>query len=126
MKKFILAVLALCVISLPTSQAAQHIPVMLLDGESGGPYHKWQAVTPALKKMLDETGKFQTDIVTAPPKGGDFGSFKPEFGKYKVIVMNYDAPDERWSDAVKASFEQDVKNGGGLVTVHAADNAFGS
>jgi type 1 glutamine amidotransferase len=39
-------------------------------------------------------------------------------------VWNYDAPDERWSDALKASFEQYVKNGGGVVTVHAADNAF--
>ena len=97
---------------------------MLLDGESGGPYHKWQAITPVLKKQLEETGLFQVDVVTAPPKGADYSSFKPEFGKYKVIVMNYDAPDERWPDALKAAFEQYVKNGGGLVTVHAADNAF--
>ena len=104
------------------SSAAPKIRVMLLDGESGGPYHKWQAITPVLKKQLEETGLFQVDVVTAPPKGADYSSFKPEFGKYKVIVMNYDAPDERWPDALKAAFEQYVKNGGGLVTVHAADN----
>ena len=98
---------------------------MLLDGESGGPYHAWKATTPVLKKELEETGLFQVDVVTAPAAGGDFNAFKPDFGKYQVIVMNYDAPDERWPDSLKAAFEQYVRGGGGLVTVHAADNAFG-
>ena len=105
--------------------AAPRIHVMILDGESGGPYHNWKAATPALKKELDETGLFDVDVVTAPPADGDFTAFKPNWNSYQVIVMNYDAPDARWPDAVKASFEQYVKNGGGLVTVHAADNAFG-
>jgi uncharacterized protein len=100
--------------------------VMLLDGESGGPYHKWQLTTPVLKKQLEETGLFQVEVVTAPSANGDFSSFKPEFSKYQVIVMNYDAPDERWSPELKTSFEQYIKNGGGLVVVHAADNAFGN
>ena len=37
--------------------------------------------------------------------------------------MNYDAPDERWPAALKSSFESYVRDGGGLVTVHASDNA---
>jgi len=107
-----------------TLAAAPPIPVMLLDGEQGGPYHAWQETTPYLKKMLDETKVFNVDVVTAPPAGGDFTKFKPEFSKYKVIVSNYDVPDERWSAELKESFEQYIKNGGGLVAVHAADNAF--
>lgn len=103
---------------------AAPIKVMLLDGEQGGPYHAWQETTPYLVRMLEETKLFQVDVVTAPPRGGDFANFKPEWGKYKVVVANYDAPDERWSDELKASFEQYVKNGGGFVAVHAADNAF--
>ena len=79
---------------------------MLLDGESGGHYHDWQRVTPVLKKMLDETGLFAVTVVTAPPAGGDFAAFAPQFGKYQVVVMNYDAPDERWPAALKTSFEQ--------------------
>jgi type 1 glutamine amidotransferase len=98
--------------------------VMLLDGESGGPYHKWQLTTPVLKKQLEETGLFQVDVVTAPPANGDFSTFKPDFKKYAAVVLNYDAPDNRWPQEVKASFEQYVKEGGGLVIVHAADNAF--
>jgi type 1 glutamine amidotransferase len=38
--------------------------------------------------------------------------------------MNYDAPDERWPASLKTAFEQYVSGGGGLVSVHAADNAF--
>jgi type 1 glutamine amidotransferase len=102
------------------AKAAGPIRVMLLDGESDGPYHKWQATTPVLKKQLDETGLFQTDVVTAPPADGDFSKFKPEFGKYQVVVFNYNAPDERWPADVKASFEKYMKDGGGLVLVHAA------
>jgi type 1 glutamine amidotransferase len=97
---------------------------MILDGEQGGPYHAWQETTPYLKKMLDDTGLFKVDVVTAPPAGGDFSNFKPDWSKYKVVVSNYDVPDVRWSDELKASFEQYVKNGGGFVSVHAADNAF--
>jgi uncharacterized protein len=123
MKKLIaIAVLVAAATLAPSGQS--RIPVMLLDGESGGPYHDWARVTVALTKMLDETGLFATTVVTAPPPGGDYASFAPEFSKYRVIVMNYDAPDERWPAPLKASFERYVADGGGLVAVHATDNAF--
>ncbi len=124
MKKIVITVFTFLLLTLP-ALTAPSVRVMLLDGESGGPYHKWQLTTPVLKKQLEETGLFQVDVVTAPPANGDFSGFKPAFSKYQVVVMNYDAPDERWSAELKASFEQYVKNGGGLVIVHAADNAFG-
>jgi len=107
-----------------TLHGASPMKVMLLDGESGGPWHKWQLTTPVLKKVLDETGLFQVDVVTAPPAGGDFAAFAPKFEAYRAIVLNYDAPDERWPDALKRVFEQYVTNGGGVVVVHAANNAF--
>jgi hypothetical protein len=115
---------AMFVLIVATPRAAAPIRVMLLDGESGGPYHKWQITTPVLKKALEETGLFQVDVVTAPPAGGDFASFMPKFADYRAVVLNYDAPDERWPDALKAAFDQYVSNGGGVVSVHAADNAF--
>jgi hypothetical protein len=118
-------ILAAGMMPIPRASAAGKIAVMLLDGESGGTYHAWQVTTPVLKKELEETGLFQVDVVTAPAAGGDFSAFQPEFSKYQVIVLNYDAPDDRWPDALKASFDSYVKGGGGLVSVHAADNAFG-
>ena len=105
-------------------QGNARIPVMILDGESGGPYQDWPRVTAALTKMLDETGVFETAVVTAPPATGEVGAFAPAFANYRAVVMNYDAPDERWPAALKTSFEDYVRNGGGLVVVHAADNAF--
>lgn len=104
--------------------AASPIRVMILDGEQAGAYHAWQETTPYLQRMLGDAAIFQADVVTAPPKDGDFSAFHPDWSKYQVVVSNYDAPDERWSDSLKASFEQYVRNGGGLVVVHAADNAF--
>jgi hypothetical protein len=100
------------------------IRVMILDGESAGTYHDWQRVTPVLKTMLDETALFDVAVVTAPPATGDFNRFNPAFTAFQVVVMNYDAPDERWPAPLKASFEKYMSEGGGLVIVHAADNAF--
>jgi type 1 glutamine amidotransferase len=97
---------------------------MLLDGESAGPYHKWRLTSPVLKKALEETGLFAVDVVTAPAAGADAAAFAPDFAHYQAVVMNYDAPDERWPARIKTSFENFVKDGGGLVVVHAADNAF--
>ncbi|HEX4274065.1 MAG TPA: ThuA domain-containing protein [Bryobacteraceae bacterium] len=95
---------------------------MLLDGESAGTYHDWRATTPVLKREIEEAGLFQVDVVTAPPSTTDLSRFRPEFSKYQAIIFNYDAPD--WPADLKASFEQYMRNGGGLVSVHAADNAF--
>ena len=107
-----------------SSRAAAPIRVMLLDGESGGPYHQWQLTTRVLKKQLDETGLFEVDVVTAPPAGSSFSAFNPAFTDYQAVVLNYDAPDERWPADLKTAFERYVTGGGGLVIVHASDNAF--
>jgi hypothetical protein len=104
--------------------AADPIRVMLLDGQSGGAYHAWRLTTPVLKKELEETGLFRVEVVTAPESGSDFSNFKPDFDRYQVVVLNYDAPD--WPGDLESSFEQYVRTGGGVVSVHAADNGFPS
>jgi hypothetical protein len=106
-----------------SGRAAAPVRVMLLDGESGGPYHRWQVTTPVLKKELEETSLFFVDVVTAP-SSGTLDKFSPDFASYAVVVLNYDAPDERWPASLKSAFERYVRDGGGLVSVHAADNAF--
>ena len=121
MKNFALAA-ALGLAFSALAPAASPIRVMLLDGQSGGAYHNWQAVTPVLKKQLEETGLFAVDVVTAPQSGGDFSAFKPDFAKYQVVVSNLDSPE--WPADLMAAFERYMSDGGGLVAVHAADNAF--
>jgi type 1 glutamine amidotransferase len=75
-----------------------------------------------LKAELEETGLFAVTVVTAPESNGDFSNFKPEFSKYQVIVSNYDAPE--WPADLRKELEDYIGGGGGLVVVHAADNAF--
>jgi uncharacterized protein len=106
------------------AHGADPIRVMLLDGESGGPYHDWPAVSAALVTILDEASLFDVSVVTAPSAAEDFASFTPDFASFDAIVLNYDAPDGRWPRALQVAFERYVTNGGGVVSVHAADNAF--
>jgi hypothetical protein len=127
MKKLIFAIILFVLGS--TTLFAAHIPskterirVLLLDGQSGGPYHAWQLTTGVLKKELEDAAIFQVTIATSPRFGEDFGNFKPDFSKYQTIVLNYDAPD--WPTGLREQLEVYVKNGGGLVVVHAADNSF--
>jgi type 1 glutamine amidotransferase len=116
----ILGSTALCASPAPSN--AKPIRVLLLDGQSGGPYHAWQLTSAVLKKELEDAGIFTVTISTSPKFGEDFGSFKPDFGNYQAIVLNYDAPD--WPTNLREQLEAYVKNGGGLVVVHAADNSF--
>ncbi|HEX4285569.1 MAG TPA: ThuA domain-containing protein [Terracidiphilus sp.] len=123
MKKLLLASLfALCLVPISLCAYAAPIRVLLLDGESGGTYHNWRLTTPVLREELEEAGLFDVTVVTAPAHDGDFSSFDPKFTQYQVIVMNYDGPD--WPESLRTQFEQFVRGGGGLVIVHAANNAF--
>ena len=89
---------------------------------SGQNNHNWQVSHKVLKLILDNSGMFQTDIVLTPAKGGDMNEFNPEFDKYDVVVLDYNA--DRWSAETDSAFLQYVRNGGGVVVYHAADNAF--
>jgi uncharacterized protein len=122
MKYRILAMLAALLSLAGPAIAAAPIRVMILDGQSGGAYHNWRLTTAALKKELEEAGRFSVTVVTAPQSDGDFSGFDPQFGKYQVVVSNYDAPD--WPAPLRAQFDEFVRRGGGFVSVHAADNAF--
>jgi uncharacterized protein len=84
--------------------------------------HNWKASSPILKQILDETGLFTSEIMITPDKGGDMSTFSPDFSKYKLVVLDYNG--DSWSDKVKAGFTEYVKNGGGVVIYHAADNSF--
>src|SRR3982074_119302 len=105
-----------------SSAETSPVQVLLLDGQSAGPYHNWQLTTRVLKKELEDSGRFRVTVATSPQSGGDFSGFKPEFSRYQVIVFNYDAPD--WPADLRMQFERYIDNVGGLVVVHAADNAF--
>ena len=101
---------------------AEPLRALIVDGQNN---HDWKATTPVLKKALEETGLFTVEVATAPGEdNASLAAFKPDFAKYKVIVMNYNGA--MWSEATRKAFEDYVSGGGGLVVVHAADNSFAS
>jgi len=108
----------------PTIALAAKAPirVLLLDGQSAGTFHNWKMTTPILRKELEESGLFAVTVLTAPRSGEDFSGFNPDFSQCQVIVSNLDSPE--WPENLRVRLEQFVANGGGLVVVHAADNAF--
>ena len=97
----------------------QSLRALIIDGQNN---HDWRATTPVLKRQLEETGLFRVDVITTPPKGSDLSAFRPDFTGYNVIISNYNG--EPWPDEVKTSFEKFVRQGGGFVSYHAANNAF--
>jgi type 1 glutamine amidotransferase len=112
--------LAVVVLSLAAAAGrAEPIKALIIDGQNN---HDWKSTTPLLKKYLDETGLFAVDVATAPGKGQNLASFKPEFGKYAAIVSNYNG--EPWPAETRLAFADAVRSGVGFVSVHAANNAF--
>ncbi len=105
----------------PTATGADPLRALIIDGQHP-PYHKWIETTPVMKQTLEGCGRFVVDVATSPPKGEDMSGFTPEFSKYDVLVLNYDG--DPWPEATRDAFEKYVAGGGGIVSVHAADNAF--
>src|SRR5437763_5080056 len=107
----------------PAPRAAAPIRVMLLDGANN---HDWKSTSPVIRKVLDEAAMFKTTTVTVDNAG--LNTFTPDWSQYDVVMLNYntgigaDAPE--WLPETKRSFERYVSGGGGLVSVHAADNGF--
>ena len=108
----------LLLIAAPHGFAAEKLKALIVDGQNN---HHWQETTPVLKKILEDSGLFNVTVATAPP-GPDMTDFQPDFAAFDVVVSNYNGLP--WPDATKAAFEKYVRDGGGFVSYHAADNSF--
>lgn len=118
-RMFLFASLAVFVAGSSLSAEPQ-LKALIVEGQNN--HRDWPTTTKMMKKYLEETGLFTVDVATTKPRGTD-PDFKPEFSKYDVVVSNYNgAP---WIKETQTAFVEYVKSGGGLVIVHAANNAFG-
>ncbi len=105
-----------------TAQAAEPLKMLIIDGQNN---HDWKTMTPPMKAALEATGRFKVDVATTPGQrasNSDWDSFRPDFSKYDVVLSNYNG--QLWPKEVLDSLEKYVSGGGGLVVVHAANNAF--
>lgn len=119
--------------------------VLIVDGQSG--YHgDWPKITFMMKTYLEETGKFTVDVYRSQflmngklekefplndgktyvdsDKSKTDPDFKPDFSKYKLVINNFGFNAAPWPEETKTAFVQYMKNGGGLLSVHSADNCF--
>ncbi len=124
---------------------AKKIKVLIVDGQNR--YHDvWPKSTIMMKAYLEETGMFEVSIerthylhnseaykdwlayanvsegIEGEPKTDP--NFSPKFSNYDVVVSNFGYAAASWPEETKANFDNYIKNGGGFVSVHAADNCF--
>lgn len=105
-----------------TKPAEPQIRVLLVTGQNN---HNWKQTTPVLWQILIQSGVFTVDMACTPKSGAnraDWDAFRPDFNEFNVVLMDYNG--EPWPNEVEKSFEAFVSNGGGVVNIHAANNAF--
>ncbi|XPF95232.1 ThuA domain-containing protein [Colwellia sp. RE-S-Sl-9] len=128
--------------------AAEKLKVVILDGQNN--HAVWPKSTLMMKQYLEQSGLFEVDIYRTSNLWRSTGhnniieqyplndgkiyqeykepkadvNFTPNFEAYDVVVSNLGWKTAPWPAETKAAFEAYMKRGGGLVVVHAADNAF--
>ena len=101
------------------SHSANPIKVLILTGQNN---HNWQVSHIALKQILENSKLFSVDVIISPKEGEDMDEFKVNFRPYQLILLDYMG--DNWPKTIQASFLEYVRNGGGVVAYHAANNAF--
>lgn len=118
LRRLILPLVLLVAAVAPAS--AEPMKALIVDGQNN--HGVWPKTSPMMKKYLEQTKLFSVDIATTAKEGTD-PAFKPDFSKYSVVVSNYNGAE--WPAATKKAFVSYVREGGGFVVVHAANNSFG-
>ncbi len=119
--RILIIILTACVVSNSPPQAVADPPLkaLIVDGQNN--HGIWPKTSKMMKAYLEQTGLFSVEMARTKPQGID-SEFRPEFSRYHVVVSNYNgAP---WPETTRGALVQYVRNGGGLVVVHAANNAF--
>ena len=102
--------------------------MLIVDGINN---HDWEAGTRAVTEILTKTDRFTIDVSTTPPQGAPkeaWNTWRPQFSKYDAVLINFNGGHKddgiRWPEEVEHSLERYVRSGGGLIILHAANNAF--
>lgn len=121
------------------------LKALIIDGQNN--HAVWPKSTFMMKQVLEESDRFEVEIyrskylwnfhrwgdkyplndnkeyqVVKQPKADP--NFAPDFSQYDVVISNFGWKASSWPESTRQAFERYMKNGGGFVTVHAADNAY--
>lgn len=122
------------------------IKALIIDGQNN--HAVWPKSTIMMKQYLEDTGLFEVKVIRCKftwkgEREKDFlplakagktenlkkpkadPNFNPQFSDYNVVISNFGWGASTWPEATQKAFEKYMKDGGGFVSVHAADNSFG-
>jgi hypothetical protein len=145
MMKPILSFVAVSFLFALPSEAAEKLKALIVDGQNN--HAVWPKSTVMMKDYLEKTGLFQVDVARTkfisnhqrekdwlPLAGANEAEgkdkpmpdpdFAPDFTKYNIVVSNFGYGAADWPEGTRKKFEDYMKNGGGLVVVHAANNSW--
>jgi len=83
-----------------------------------------KSVHPRVKAAFEKYAQAYKEQ-TKPAKdalGDRWQTWQPDFAAHDVVIMNYNG--QNWPEAARKAFVEYVKGGGGVLLVHAANNAF--
>ncbi len=130
-----------------SASAAEKLKALIVDGQNN--HAVWPKSTVMMKQYLEDSGLFEVEVArthfisnykreeTWLPLAGagekegtekpvPDPNFAPDFSKYRIVVSNFGFGAADWPEQTRKNFEDYMKNGGGLVAVHAADNSWGN
>jgi len=121
MRRMRMVILSVCFIAtFSPAQAPPKIKVLILTGVSN---HNWRATTPALRDILERTGRFDVRV-NEEGRGNGLETFLP----YDVLLLNYNDYKQTagpwWDNRARQAMLDFVRSGKGLVCYHASNNAF--
>lgn len=98
--------------------------ILLIDGLHN--HQIWPSTTECFRRFLDETQLFDVTVLKAQIAAKDFTA---NFDGYDAVVLNYNPNPgadvgDIWPETTRRAFEDYMRNGGGLVVIHAANNSF--
>ena len=106
-------------IARPAPAQTPKIQVLIITGQNG---HDWRATTPVLRKLLEDTGRFEVRVTE------EFRGAGPEtLAPYDLVMLNYyekNKPELRWGERADAALLNYVRSGKGLVVYHFSMAAF--
>lgn len=139
------SLLCLALIAISTIGVHAKLKALIIDGQNN--HHVWPKSTIMMKQYLEETGLFEVEVrrtkftwngkreinflplanagetedLKKPKADPDF---RPKFSNYAVVISNFGHAASDWPEDTRKALEDYMKNGGGFVSVHAADNSF--
>ncbi|MFN5466479.1 MAG: ThuA domain-containing protein, partial [Pirellulaceae bacterium] len=127
-------------------EKVRKLRLLIVDGQNN--HGNWPKTTVIMKRCLEASGLFQVEVArtrytwqgesllkefpledgvtreaTEQPRPDP--DFAPQFAQYDVVLSNLGFGAAPWPEATQESFVKYMREGGGLVVVHAANNSFG-